>query len=119
MSNYVDIRSSIADIIGLANGLKVSGEQMNSAMTSQMSTIAGLEGGAETFPPDQFTTAFLEHYHKVPEGSTLPANEAIRAAAPELGTAMVALGDFVTNAMWSYSAGDDGNAGDIGTSTST
>ncbi|BCJ68636.1 hypothetical protein [Polymorphospora rubra] len=121
MSNYVDIRSSIADIIGLANNLKVAGEGLEGTMTTAMSTITNLEGGPETFPRDEFTEAFLEHYHRSVEasdGTSLPANEAIKTSAPELGTAMAALGDFVTNAMWAYSAGDDGNAGDIAGSTS-
>jgi hypothetical protein len=119
MSEYVDIRTSTADIISIASRLRSQGAALEQAATGTGNEIEQLENRAETFPPDQFTDQFLEKYHAPTEYTvgerTLqgPANAAVRATAAEMGRRLSDVGGWVGQAMFSYAAENEQNATDI------
>jgi hypothetical protein len=116
MSEFVEIRTSVADIIGIANGLRGRGESLTDAVTATTEQIREKEGGRETFPPDDFTTPFLQNYHTPAEdtqGNPMPANEAVTSSARHMGSELSRLADSVSDAMWSYGATDDASGADI------
>lgn len=116
MGEYVDISTSPADLISIANGLRSQGERLAAAMRASAADIERLEGRAETFPRDDFTNGFLEKYHDLTEqsqGHHVPANEAVRNSAVDMGTKLTKIGDFVAGAMFAYTGADEENATDI------
>jgi hypothetical protein len=115
MSNFVEIRTSTADIIGIANQLRDQGQALDDNVQAAVERVTENERG--TFPPDDFSNRFLENYHRPVEGGDqhgAPTNEAVKHNATGMGPAMKSLGDFVANAMWSYEGQDLDNADDIG-----
>lgn len=116
MSEFVEIRTSVADIIGIANGLRSRGEALADAMTSATEQIRQKETGRETFPPDDFTAQFLPNYHAPAEdtrGIAMPAHEAVTSSAHHMGTELSRIADQVSDAMWSYGATDDASGEDL------
>ena len=116
MSEFVEIKTSIADILNIANGLRAKGEALTGTMKNSIAAITAIEGHPETFPPDDFTAGFMENYHRQVQGQDgmLNANEAVQGSALVMGEALANIGDFVAKGMWAYSAGDDDNAADVG-----
>ena len=116
MSNYVEIRTSTADIIGIANQIRDQGQTLADNVRGAVEHVTTHEHDGGTFPPDEFTNRFLENYHKPVEGDghSLPTNEAVKQNATQMGQAMKSMGDFVANAMFSYEGQDMDNADDIG-----
>lgn len=115
-SNFVEIGSSPAEIIGIANGLRSRGSDLISTVSGICQDIGMTEREPRTFPSDQFTDGFTKEYMKVSEstdGKGHPANEAVRLGAVYCGTKLTEIGDFVNKAMVNYEAGDEQNAGDI------
>lgn len=116
MSSFVEIRTSVADILGIANRLRFAGQSMSTTMDGRLRAITTLEAAPGTLPPDEFTVEFLKTYHKSVEvsgGGGQPMNEAVKTTVPKLGEAMDKLGAYVADAMWSYTGTDDDNATDI------
>ncbi|WP_328343222.1 hypothetical protein [Micromonospora sp. NBC_00421] len=115
MSSFVEIRTSVADILGIANRLRASGQSLASTMNCRLGAISGLESAPGTLPRDEFTEEFLKTYHKPVEGAGggQQMNEAVKESVPKLGKAMDQLGKYVADAMWSYTGTDDDNATDI------
>jgi hypothetical protein len=117
MGEYVEIRAGVGEIINIANGLRSRGQQLKSGASGANAEIVRLESGPETLPAgDDFAKTFLDSYHEqVPSSSrgTVPANEAVRLSAEDMGKKLVEIGDFVAGGMFAYNAGDDDNAGDI------
>jgi len=115
MSEFVDIRTSVADILNIANGLQSQGQSLTQAMSGAVDAINRMENEPETLPKDEFTDKFLENYHApVPTDSgTTTANVAIKLSALQLGQALAQIGESVTKAMWGYSGADDDNAADV------
>jgi hypothetical protein len=116
MSEFVEIKTSIADIINIANGLRSQGDTLSGTMKSSVTAITAIEQHPETLPIDEFTQGFLDNYHSHVEGEHGPvnANEAVKGSALALGEALTSIGDGVAKAMWAYSAADDDNAADVG-----
>ena len=116
MSNFVEIRSSPAEIINIANGLRSSGAALTSAVSDICHEIVAQEREPKTFPSDQFTDPFLAQYEKVADstdGDGHPANMAVRLGAVYCGTKLTEIGDFVNKAMVNYEAGDQQGATEI------
>lgn len=116
MSEFVEIRTSVADILGIANRLRSQGTDLTEALRTTTRQITELENHPETLPPDDFTDQFTVKYHAPVEstdGTSLPANDAVKQGAIAMGEAMTELGDSVVTAMWAYSGQDDENAGDV------
>ncbi|RKN17922.1 hypothetical protein D7147_18340 [Micromonospora musae] len=117
MSSFVEIKSSVADIIGIANRISASGQSLASTMTSKLDAVTAMESGHGTLPRgDEFVEEFLKTYHKsieVPGGGAQPMNEAVKSSMPKLGEAMVQLGKYAADAMWSYTGTDDDNRDQI------
>jgi hypothetical protein len=117
MSSFVEIRTSVAEIVAIANGLRDKGRDLTDAMSHAVSEVEAHERNPKTFPPDEFTDTFMGIYHKeVPtgDGHTMSVNEAVKHGVGGLGEAMTSLGDFVADAMWTYQGQDTENATDIG-----
>ena len=116
MSEFVEIKTSVAEIIGIANDLRGRGESLTDAVEGTVGRITELEKGRETFPPDDFTASFLPNYH-VPsqdtQGNDLPGNEAVASSAVHMGAELGRIADTVTNAMFSYGATDENSGADI------
>lgn len=116
MSEFVEIRTSVADIIGIANRLRSRGETLVDTVTSTTQQIRDNEGGRETFPPDDFTGPFLQNYHALAEdtrGNAMPAHEAVTSSAQHMGAELSRIADRVSDAMWSYGATDDASGDDL------
>jgi hypothetical protein len=116
MSEYVEIRSSAADILNIANRLRNQGTTLNETLTATANRITGIEEHPETLPPDKFTDGFTKSYLSPVEGAdgvTSTANEAVKQSAVQMGTVLKQMGDSVVNAMWAYSGTDDDNATDV------
>lgn len=116
MSNFVEIKSSPAEIIGIATGISQRGSELASTVTEINQAITDHENRAKTFPSDQFTDGFTKEYWKhveAADGKTHPANEAVRVGALYCGTKLTEIGDFVNQAMVNYEASDQQGADDI------
>ena len=116
MSEYVEISTSPGDIIRIANSLSARGEQLTEAVGDIRRAIGVHESKGETFPRDQFTTPFLEHYHEaVPgaDGKTVPANLAVQQSATYCGEKLTQIGEVVNVGMTNYQATDDRSGDDI------
>jgi hypothetical protein len=116
MSEFVEIKTSVSEIIGIANGLRSRGESLADSVESTVIQIRAKEEGRETFPPDDFTSSFLPNYHTPAEdtrGTSMPANEAVTSSAHHMGTELTRIADTVSDAMWSYGATDDNSGADI------
>lgn len=116
MSEFVEIRTSVADILGIANRLRTQGTELAGAMRTATGEITALETHPETLPPDDFTDQFTAKYHAPVEGTagpSLPANEAVKQGMVAMGEALTEIGDSVVTAMWAYSGQDDENAADV------
>jgi hypothetical protein len=116
MSNFVEIKSSPAEIIGIANGIHSKGASLVSAVSEINREIVDHENHPDTFPSDQFTDGFTKEYHKVVEaadGKSHPSNEAVRVAALYCGTKLTEIGDYVAKAMVNYEASDEQGGDDI------
>ncbi|MER7440714.1 hypothetical protein [Micromonospora avicenniae] len=117
MSNFVEIKSSVADIIGIANHLSSSGISISSTMQVKLAAVTAMENAQGTLPRgDEFVEEFLKTYHKsieAPDGGAQPMNEAVKASMPKLGEAMTQLGKYAADAMWSYTGVDDDNRNQI------
>jgi hypothetical protein len=116
MGNYVEIKTSVTDILNIANELQGKGRDLKTAMATATENVTTLENHAETLPPDKFTTPFLEKYHEpvdTGDGQTAPANEAMKQSAIGLGAALSDLAGKVSTAMVTYAGTDAENAADI------
>lgn len=116
MSEFVEIKTSVADIIGIANGLRSRGESLADAVEATTLQIRELEDGRETFPPDDFTNSFLPNYRTDAQdttGTSMTANLAVTSSAHHMGTELSRIADTVSDAMWSYGATDDAGGADI------
>lgn len=115
MSEYVDIRTSVADILNTANNLQSQGQNLTKTMSDAVDAINRIESDPETLPKDEFTDGFLENYHaQVPTDSgSVTANVAVKLSALQLGQALTHIGEAVSKAMWGYSGADDENAADV------
>jgi hypothetical protein len=117
MSNFVEIRSSPGEIIGIANGIRSKGLDLITATANIRDDIVDHENRENTFPSDQFTDPFVhDNYHTpVPgaDGKTTAANEAVRASAIYCGIKLVNVADFVSKAMVNYDAADQESGADI------
>jgi hypothetical protein len=116
MSNYVDIKTSVSDIIGLANQLHGQGQTMVDQAKPLVETIKHREVDGRALPRgDEFVEQFLEKYHHTPDGGHgQTANLAVMNSAVGMGEALKGLADYVTNAMWSYQGQDVDNGTEIG-----
>lgn len=112
MSNYVNIGTSVSEIIAIANDLRSQGRALNDKLKQSIQRVTDGENDHETFPPDEFTNTFFQNYHKPVEGGE-PTNAAVKKAATTVGNGMVSLGDYVANAMFSYQGQDIDSADDI------
>jgi hypothetical protein len=116
MSNFVEIKSSPAEIISIANGIHSKGTDLISAVSQINRDIVEHENKPDTFPSDQFTDGFTKEYWKVVEaadGKMHPSNEAVRVGAEYCGTKLTEIGDFVNQAMVNYEASDQQGGDDI------
>ena len=116
MSNFVDITSSPAEIISIANGISARGGDLTAEITEINQAIVAHELDPRTFPSDQFTDGFTKEYGREVEGADgtkQPANEAVRAGALYCGTKLTEIGDFVSQAMVNYEASDQQGGADI------
>jgi hypothetical protein len=110
MGEYVDIKSSPGEIIGIADGITAKGHDLVAKVGTIRESITDHEGRGETFPSDQFTDSFLTHYHEGVEGvdgATVPANLAVQQSATYCGQKLVQIGESVNKAMTNYEATDD------------
>jgi hypothetical protein len=116
MSEFVEIKTSVADIISVANGLRAKGDALRTTVTGINADIAAQEEAAETFPPDKFTGEFRKTYDEPVQdskGTTVPTHLAIRNSAVDAADKLVQIGETVGKAMINYSVTDDDSGTDI------
>lgn len=120
MTSYLEVQG-LFNLLHAANRMQTEGETLRDELAQLMSTIEAAEQDPGTFPPDEFSLEFLKHYEGTQEGTDLPANQAVRAFIAGgsgegelgLGGTLGEFGSVAANAMWTYSATDDGGADDI------
>jgi len=116
MGEYVEIKSSPAEIMSIANGLRSQGESLRSTVSDINNEVRERENRPDTFPPDQFTDGFLVNYKQAApgvDGVTTTANVAVRQSAAYCARKLIEIGDFVGAAMMNYGATDDESGEDI------
>lgn len=116
MSEYVEIRSSPAEIMSIANGLRGQGEALRGEVSGTNGEILARESSADTLPSDQFTDSFLVNYQQAApgvDGVTTTANVAVRQSAAYCARKLIEIGDFVGAAMVNYGATDEESGEDI------
>src|SRR5688500_12130483 len=116
MGEFVEIKTSVADIISTANGLRAKGESLMATVEGINADIVSQENAGETFPADKFTKEFRKTYDAPVEnskGETVETHDAIRNSAIDAATKLVEIGEFVGKAMINYSATDDDSGTDI------
>jgi hypothetical protein len=117
MSSFVEIGTGVGDILSIAYELQRKGEELAGGLASGAPRIGALESAPRTFPPDEFTTPFLEKaYYKAVEssdGNSARLADAVRESGPLLGKAMAGFGEFVADAVVALSGGDTDNAIDL------
>lgn len=122
-SQYVDIKSGVADILTAATGIVAMGQTLDGDMSGIIEYISAAEG-EKTWGGDEYAKSFLDNgkggYHHVGDGG-LPMAEAVKQLGssgdknrPSLGTTAQDVGNTVINAMMSYAGTDDESASDIG-----
>ncbi len=116
MGEFVEIKTSVSDIMRVANGLVGMGEQLRGEFERIGADISLHEGHPEVFPSDQFTDPFLVIY-KAPAtdsaGKPSTTNEAVRTSAVDVGQKLIDIGEYVGKAMVQYGVADDEAAADI------
>jgi hypothetical protein len=116
VAEYVEISTSIADIINIATSISSQGETLHDAMGTAISEIERLERLPQTFGDDDYKTSFFKTYQNlVPgaDGKQVPANEAVKGSGRDIGGAMQSMGDYVADVMWSYQGQDEDNGKSI------
>ena len=114
MSEFVEIKTSVSDIMSIANRLRAQGDGLTDTLGTTTEQITTLENHPETLPDDDFTREFTKTYKAPTEGGDgTPANQAVKEGAVAMGEALTGMGDAVVDAMWAYSGQDDENATDV------
>ncbi|GAA2867332.1 hypothetical protein Acy02nite_10280 [Actinoplanes cyaneus] len=117
MGEFVEIRTSPAEIINIARSLRDKGEALEQAAKRHDTDIAAREKRGDVFPADdEFSNQFEPQYHGATTdvtGAGSTANLALRAAAVFCGTQLKTIGDYVATAMASYDATDQQGGTDI------
>lgn len=116
MSEYVEIRSSPAEIISIATGMGERGRALVEKAGNLGRAIATQEGNDRAYPSDQFSDQFLVTYHQAATdaaGNASTANVAVRDSAVQAGATLGKIGDFVGKAMTNYGAVDEESGADI------
>jgi hypothetical protein len=116
MGEYVHIKSSPDEIIGIADRIRARGEDLKKTVEEISHDIKGHEHRQETFPPDKYTDEFRKHYDQdVPgaDGKTVHAHEAVLQSALYCGEKLREIGEFVNKAMTNYGVTDEQSGDDI------
>jgi hypothetical protein len=121
-SSFVQINSSVADLLGAAGELVNKGESLSGDMTSLLANVEGLEG-TPTWGGDDFGKQFLNNgeggYHfPVKETGTVTA-EAVKDMTRfngkgqdnTLGGSLSTLGNSLSSGLLDVSDTDGNNAG--------
>jgi len=117
MSEYIQIKSSPAEIMSIASQISARGKTLSGRINTLNVAIQTHESPGEVFPSDQFTDPFAKTYKQESvgaDGKSTTANEAVRASAAYCGEKLEGIGDFVGTAMMNYGAADDESGADIG-----
>ncbi|MFI1988198.1 hypothetical protein [Actinoplanes sp. NPDC020271] len=117
MGEFVEIRTSPAEIINIARSLRDKGEALEQAAKRHSIDIEAREKREDVFPAgDEFSNQFEPQYHGATTdvtGAGSTANLALRAAAEFCGAQLKTIGDYVASAMASYDVTDQQSGTDI------
>ncbi|BCY06439.1 hypothetical protein [Actinoplanes sp. L3-i22] len=117
MGEFVEIRTSPAEIINIAHGLREKGEALQKAAQRHNHDIEKREEPHDVFPAgDEFVEGFHPDYIGPTtdvngHGST--TNAALRAAAEFCGKQLIDIGNYVASAMATYDVADQQAGADI------
>jgi hypothetical protein len=116
VGEFVEIRTSPAEIINIARTLKDKGEALQKAAAKHNADIASRERG-DVFPEaDEFSEQFEPQYHGATTdvtGAGSTANVALRMAAEFCGQQLIDIGNYVAGAMATYDVTDQQGGTDI------
>jgi hypothetical protein len=116
MSEFVEIKSSPAEIMGIANGISDRGRALTSRIADLNDAIVVHDNENTVYPSDQFSDPFKATYKQSAvgaDGKPTTADEAVRSSATYCGTKLTEIGDYVSGAMMNYGATDDESGADI------
>lgn len=116
MGEFVEIKSSVSDIMRVANGLSGTGRRIKGEVERINADISAHEGHPDVFPADQFTDSFTPIYQGAATdsaGKPSTVNEAVRTSAVDAGQKLIDIGEYVGKAMVQYGVADDEAAADI------
>ncbi len=116
MSEFVEIKTSAADIISAANRLRAKGDELQRTIAAINTDIMRQESAGETLPPDKFTDEFRKKYDAPvtdTKGEFVATHVAVRLSAIHAAYELEKLGEAVSKAMVNYSVTDDDSGTDI------
>jgi hypothetical protein len=116
MSEYVQIRSSPAELMGIANQISGRGQELADRVGALNDAIRAHDNESEAYPSDQFSDPFKDKYHQPTvdsSGKPTTAADAVQQSALYCGNKLSEIGDFVGTAMMNYGATDDESGADI------
>ncbi|GAA2666785.1 hypothetical protein [Actinoplanes palleronii] len=116
MGEFVQIRTSPADIVTIANSIRSRGEALERAVAAHLPAIEERERREKTFPPDEFTGDFHEQYTAAAtgvRGTPSTVNQAVREAALFCAEQLTHIGEYVAGAMATYDVTDQQGGADI------
>ena len=116
MSDYVQISSSLGDLMGKGAQIQGHGDTYLSAVNSKIDAINSWEHSPDIGTGDEYYTTFHTSYTKVPPGGDKPGNEMVKNNLREAGNQTSKMGGTVVTAMVSLMGSDMEGAAKIGNS---
>jgi hypothetical protein len=116
MSEYVQITSSPAELMGIASQISGRGQQLSDRVKALNDAIHTHDNESAVYPSDQFSDPFKAKYQQPTvdsEGKPSIASEAVKDSASYCGKKLGEIGDFIGTAMMNYGATDDQSGADI------
>lgn len=116
MSEYVQITSSPAELMGVGSRISGRGQQLADRVNALNEAIRAHDNEDTVYPSDQFSDPFKAKYHQATsdsEGKPSVASEAVKDSASYCGQKLGEIGEFIGTAMMNYGATDDESGADI------
>jgi hypothetical protein len=114
MGNFVEVKLSPGEIIGIANSMRQRGVDLTADVRDAAATISDSEGALKS---DKFTDEFRKGTYDAPQagagGATVPQHQALKDSASFMAGRLEHYGEVVAKAMISYSATDAESGKDI------
>ena len=114
-SSYVNVGDGGPEaVMNVALRVKTAGDDVAETALSLKQAIEAIEQEQPWGQSDEYATAFKKNYMAVPDGSKLPANDAVKQSLGDSGQSLSQLGGNVIETMAKYGATDGEGSDSIG-----